>query len=324
MSRLKKTLRLVLSILFIGLIAWYIAVNFDKFQQINISNPGYLLLAAIFMLLSIYCQGKLIDIAVEPHGINLKQGEVIGLSAITRLGNIVSTGYAGTAIRASYFKSKHNVSYTKFSSSFVLSNVLQLLYSGIILILIYSFNKHSDVSTSVAVIIITSIIFMTLLLLTPIRPFRVVVSKLTSKFKNKFFKLLATAVEEYEKVRKHKGLLIRIFIWLIFSVLSSTGILTSIYHSLGTNISILSAMFISIMSSWAIIFAITPANIGISEGLLVFGAGIVGVSIPVTITLAIIQRFISVAVSAGISFFAAPKLFNLSLKNILSINRSDT
>lgn len=315
----KKILSLVIIVFFLGVFIWYISSNWKQFEEISLYNPLFLVPAVALIAVNIFCQGMLLDLAVEPHGIKLSKKEVFGLSSITRFGNYISTAYGGTTLRAVYLKKTYGVSYTKFSSSFILSNVLQLVYTGFLAIFIYFVESGSVDNSRVVYVFLFSLIFLLIVLVFPVRFPKRLLERVMSKYSNKIFKLAYTALTEYGKVRRYPHMLSKIFFWLIIAVLSSATVLWLIYKSLGADVSLLPVMFISILGAWAIIFSLTPANIGISESLFVIGANLMGISIPITLIAAIVLRALIFSTVSLLSLYLAPKLLDTTFQKLKNI-----
>ena len=316
-KKYKKVLGLPLALLFIAIFAWYVSSNWDSFKEIDLVNPFLLVFAVVFILVNIFCQGMLFDLTIEPHGIKLSKKEIFGLSAITRFGNYISSGYLGTTARAVFLKKNYKVSYTKFSSSFIFSNVLQLAYSGLIALFIYFYHAgFLSFDSKPVLIIIFAVLIMLGLLYIPTAKVSLWLNRMGDKKRFSVLKKLAIASSEYAKVRRHPKLLSRMLVWMILAILSTAATLYFFYLSLGFHIPLYALLFIGIMTGWSIIFSITPANIGVNEGLMVLGAQLMGVSISATLAVAVIRRITTFLVIFALSSYFAPKLLNTSLSKI--------
>lgn len=320
-SRL-KVINYIATILLIGLIGWYISNNWASFQQITLVNEWLILGVLGFLIINIYTIGMVVEIAIEPHGIRISKGEVFGLSSLTRFANQIAPGYLGATIRAVYLKKKYKVSYSEFSSSFLLSNVLQFLISGVVVLAIFTFQNRSLGGPQSISIVFLAMLFFVSLLFIPLSA----ISGWTNDFargrNNRVFTRLTSIIEEYAKVRKHPGLLIRTLFWMVLTLLTSTIAFMCLYGMLGDTISFVDALFISAFAGWSIIFSLTPANIGVREGLMAVAAQLIGVSVPLTITVAFLYRIITFLLVAALSAYFAPKLFNKKISNLKSLSFS--
>ena len=131
---LKPLISIAVLVVFTVLIGRYLFENWHEFTNISITEPYYLIPAALLIVINIYATGIVLDLAIEPHGVKLSKREAFGLANITRFSNQFSPSYVGATLRARYIKRSYGVSYTKFSSSFLVSNLLQFMISGLLAI----------------------------------------------------------------------------------------------------------------------------------------------------------------------------------------------
>lgn len=297
----KNSLRLALAIIVIGLFCWYIVDNWSRIVAISIEHPWLLVLTIPVVILSILSSGAINEIAIEPHGVKVTRKELFGLASINRFTNQFAPSYVAASVRAVYFKKQHNVSYAKFSSSFAVSNVLQLVISGVLAIVAYALVSFSDFQfQGIAAIAITLAILLVAMFL-PMGPFSRLLTSLYRRFPNKPLERLSVLPEEFAKVRSHKGLLLRLVGWILTMVISSGVLVWLIYASLGASINPLSALFIGALGSWGLVLSITPGGLGIREGIMAFAAHLLGIDVTTTIVVALIMR-ISVSAVSGILF----------------------
>jgi uncharacterized protein (TIRG00374 family) len=317
LKKYKNIVTILLPVVFLAILVWYVSTNWSKFESLSIKEPLFLLLSATLVTINVFCFGKIFELAIKPHGVNLSNHEVFGLAGLTRFSKQISPAYIGAAVRAVYLKKNYGVSYAKFSSSFLLSNVLQLAISGIVAILIFILHEQGLTNSQPLFLIFVLATLFILLIYGPITFFVSLFKKRTNKFiKNKIIERLTEALEQYDKIRKNPDVIIPTFFWMILALLISSVTLYALYSSLGVDISIVSTIFISAFLSWTMVFSITPGSIGIREGLMVLGASLMSVSVPETLAVALILRLVTFLVVTLISSYYAPKLLNTTLLNI--------
>lgn len=301
MKHPKTLVRIVLTVLVLGLLGWFIAKNWDDFSSLRIMHPWILLLSVPITILSLYSAGMVNEITMEPHGIKPSRKEVFALAAANRFLNQVATNYAGATMRAVYFKKKYGVSYTKFSSSFAVANVLQILIScllaiGMFIVISGGVNKIGSIVT---ILVAGGVLVLALFL--PTRTIERMIDYLRSKLNIKALGHLRNLVTEYGHVRSHPKMFQRMAFWMVSLTIISGVIIYLLYFSLGTNITVLEAIFIAGMTNLAIILSVTPAGLGIREGMIVFSASIIGVSPIVSLAVSILLRVVIALVSGAIS-----------------------
>ncbi len=316
----KKALSLLVTLFFIAIFAWYVSANWSRFQEISFVNPWLSALAAVLVMLNLYGMGMLFELAIKPHGVNLSRNEIFGLSALTRFSKQIMPAYLGATIRAVYLKKNYNVSYAKFSSSFLLSNVLQLIISGIIALAIYLFYEKTLLNSQPIIAVSLIVLFFLLLIYGPVTYLISFLKSKTQKNNSKIIERLMAASEYFDKLRSQPKLIASIFFWMLIVLAISSATIFSLYHSLGQDMDVLPAIFISALVSWSMVFSITPAGIGVREGLMVVGAGLMSVPIPETLAVSILLRLITFVVVSGLSAYYAPRLLNTTISNLGNIS----
>lgn len=296
-KHMKKIFQIFATLAILALIAWYTADNWNSFSQISITNPWYLLVAVPAVILSIYSSGAINEIALEPHGVRISQRELLGLSSINRFAGQLAPSYVGASIRGIYFKRKYKVSYAKFSTSFAVSNVLQLIISGSIASVCYFAVHNVSLGIQSYGVILVGIALLCFVFVAPLDIVSKILMRFYKKYDKKFIKQLAELPIEFMRIRSHKGLLVKTIAWMSVMILSSGVLSYSLYGALGGNIDPLSALFIGALGSWGLVLSITPAGIGIREGIMIFSAQLIGVPVPITVVAALLQRALVSTVS---------------------------
>lgn len=324
-EQLKSIASIAIVVAFVLISVWYVVDNFSEFTHLSLTHPLFLIPAALLMIINIYGTGVVIDLAIEPHGIKLTHKEAFGLAGITRFSNQFSPSYVGATIRAAYVKRKYGVSYSQFSSSFVISNLLQFMISGILTIAtFFMLNNHSANNRPLITVAIVVVVFIGLLYL-PISFVSSIFKKLQSRkgklsnFANHVLELL----KNYALVRRHPGLLPKTILWMVVSTLSIGVVFYLLYACLGAHISIIGALFVAALSGWSIIFAITPGSVGVREGLMAVAANIVGVPLSETLVVAVLLRLLMLVVSAALSLYFSPELLHTSLFKLNRLSRKN-
>lgn len=307
----KSLISTAVVVLFVCIAIWYVMVNHDDFAKITINDPLFLIPAVLFLIINIYGAGIVIDLATEPHGIKLKRQEAFGLAAITRFGNQLSPSYLSATARATYLKRAYGVSYTKFSSSFIVSNLLQLMISGIFAIVSFlTLEKFTSNDRPLLLVSLVVLMFIAILYV-PVSRLRRFIKR--HEDKSRFIERLSELLEGYEIVRKHPKLLPRTVFWMLVNVLALGATYFLLYASLGTHLTLVSVLFISSLTSWSVLFAITPGSLGVREGLMVVAAQIAGVPIAATLVVAILLRLLTFIVAGILSAYYTPRLLNTSI-----------
>lgn len=277
-----------------------------------------MLLAGLFMTANLYALGMLFELAMEPHGIRLSKFEIFGLSALTRFSKQVSPDYIAATIRAVYLKKKYKSSYTRFASSFALSNLMQLTISGPIAILALITHKQ-NINSTVLIVLCLLVVAITFIIFGPlVSLFSNFVTK-TPLVKVRLVNKANEALAHFDELRTQKVLLIRMTIWIFATLVISALMLKSIFFSLGQTIGVDSALFMSSMLSWSMVFSVTPGGIGVREGMLTLAGSVIGIPIAISLAAALSIRVLMFVITALLSAYFAPRLFNESFLSIHEI-----
>lgn len=305
-------------VLFVFLVGWYVFDNWEEFNKITIEHPILLIPAVLFLTLNIYAAGIVIDLAMEPHGIKLTKSEAFGLANITRFSNQFSPTYVGATLRAAYMKRVHHISFTKFSSSFLVSNLLQLMVSGVVgVVILFTILPSFDSAYILGVLCMVILIFL-LILYTPLSP---IIRFLQGKeylygndsYRSKLYSRFNDFLVSYIAVKRYPGLLLRTIFYILLITISLGIVYFSLYRLLGYNIEFSSSLLISSLTSWSVLVSLTPGNIGVREGLMVLIAQIVGAPLTITLLVAFLLRIITLIISGVFAVYYMPRMLNKSL-----------
>lgn len=322
MLKPQKIISLASLLLLAAVFYWYISKNWEKFQQISLVHPWFFIPTILFTLVNVYSTGAVLQLAIEPFGVFLGRREIFGLSSLTRFSNQISPGYLGATVRAVYLKKNYDVSYAKFSSSFVLSNILQLLITGIVALLIYATHTRDFLGSKPMIIVLVAVALSVAILYLPLSRFASPIGRLSKKYDSKILERLFTAFDQFEKIKTHPKVLYMTLFWMLVTLASSTGIIMSLCHVLNYNIGVTPAVFLAALASWSIVFSITPGSIGVREGLMALGATLMGVPVPIILAVAVLMLLTAFVVVAVLSAYYAPKLLNKSLVDIKSLKNT--
>lgn len=263
----------------------------------------------------------MIDLAIEPHGVKLTKREAFGLAAITRFSNQFSPSYVGATIRATYMKRTHGISVAKFSSSFIISNLLQFMISGLLTIATFLALDPSSRHDGLLYVVCGFVLAFIALIYLPIGFIKKFIDKLERRGRRT--KMVAERIgvllDSYSTVRSHPKLLTNTMLWMLVTTFSFGIDYFLLYSALGFHISIVGALFIASLSGWSILIAITPGSLGIREGLMILAAKIAGVSLSATLLVAILLRIIMFLTSGALSAYYSPRLLHTSLFSLGSM-----
>lgn len=310
----KKIIGFILAVVILGVLAWYVSVNWQDFNSLQFAAPWLLLPTALGIALNIYATGMLMDVTLQPLGVFLRRKEVFGLASLTRFSNVIASGYIGMMVRAVYLKKTYNFSFAKFSSTFVVSNAILFLVSGLLALTTFVLHGSTGTQDSTNVVIVVLIVMsvLTAMFTLPLHWLQ----RWLQRRSGKVFNRLATFTNSFLIIRSRPLVLVKIIAWAATALLSFTLVTFFLYQTLGHAITPLQVVFITALSSWGIVFSITPGNIGVREGLMALAAQLIGVPVATTIAVALLMRLLVFLVAALASAYFAPRLLGVSLLKI--------
>ena len=279
----KRIIGIVLSVIILGLFAYYVKLNLSDFKSIRIVNFDYIIYLFLACSFSFLFLGWINKYHLIPFNITLSFKEWFGLAAITSFYNVITPFRGGLAARATYLKRKRGLNYSHFLSSLAALGVMMFVAPcvlGIITLLLlrYEYGQFNLIlfSIFIAALFVFSLIF--------------VMPKIRSK--NKLIKQLNIAIEGWHEIKKHKSVLLKIFLINLLTILvSSIGIFFA-YRMFGIEINFISGLFLVCVGSLSGLIAITPSNLGISEAVYAFSGLVVGISPVYSISVSILWRIV--------------------------------
>lgn len=308
MKYFKKIIRPLLLVVTLAILGWFIYSHWSELTALNIVSPMGIFLSAILVLFSLYSAGMVNELTIEPHGVKPTKLEVFGLASITRFLNQVAPNYVGASVRAMYFKRHYGVSFTKFSSSFIVANMLQIIVVSFIATTSYIlFVNGLESIQNLAVVFVSTLILIAVLLI-PARPMSNFSKKLYKRYNYRVFNNLSVLLEEYAKVRAYPRLFIRMIFWMGILTFISALIINNLFAALGYDTTLGVSLFISAMANLSIILSITPAGIGIREGAIIFGGSLAGIPIAVSLAVSLLLRVVLAVVTGLLSLVFSRKM----------------
>lgn len=318
----KGIIGIALALIIIGVFVYYVALNWQQFSELRLTNPSFLLPAIFMSAVNVYAVGALMDVALRPFGIHLSQREIFGLASLTRFCRYIAAGYLGAAVRAFYLKKTYQFSYTKFSSTFIVNNVVVFLAAGLLTFLAFVLQGGLwDNNLELIYVLLVAMVTFGGALFIPLNKPSQWLKKYHQKHNSKIASRLNSLLDGFIEVSSRPSLLLQMFLWASVSIVTSGFTILFLFHTLGYQIAFLPALFIAALSGWGVIISLTPANIGVQEGLMVVAAQIMNIPVPTTLVVAILLRLVIFALVAPLSLYFAPKLLNTPLTQIGILKR---
>lgn len=317
-----KTIVYILAICLIVFTVITFANSWQDIKKLDLKNPWWLIAILPVLGVNLYATGRLFDTAIKAHKVHLKKTESFGLASLARFGNYISFGQLGFGIRVYYLKKKHSMKYSHSLSGLSVSNII--FYLTIATVAFVSSVLVAKNSVLGNVIMFAVIIFFGF----------IVVALLILKYQDKvsshryISRLITPSIRSYvssvKSITKSGSLIFNSFFWAFIMLISFTLILQLEFVVLGSSINFLDSLFISSVSSLTGLINITPAGIGINEGLLLVAGKAINVPSDLLLGAAILRRVVVFTTVLMLSIHFSKSIFDLKLRDLLKKLRSLT
>jgi len=260
--------------------------NWETISQISIvSVPKLALLMALFAL-DYFLIGYTTKILLEPLDVRISFLESIGTAITSGFHNLLTPFRGGMASRGYYLKTKHGLPYSSFLANVSADYIFSYWFGSIFgMASLYFVYINSGIS-NLALFFFFLCVFLGL---TYIVVFSPNLKETNILWINRFIRVL----NNWHIIRADKTTILKISGVIIVGK-GLSCISTSIaFSAIGMDVSLLESLLISSINSYAKIFAITPAGLGINEAFLVFSAQVVNIPAAESLAVAILGRAIS-------------------------------
>lgn len=313
----KKLWSITILLLFLALVALYVVNNWAEFARLELKKPEFLLLLGFMALINLYSTGRSMDAVLRPLGLSLGRFETFGLASITRLGNQIAPGKLGLAARATYLKRTYKLPLTQFASSLAAAQILTYFISSMLglgaVVILWQFMYAPQLIPFALLLGGIIVGLLGLLLFSP---------KIKER-NNKIYNYCAKAINGWHTIRRDGNTLLNASFWVAINVLSQALMIFAAFSSFGVNVSIVKSLFIASINIFSVVIAITPAGLGITEGLMVLSATAVGLSVSVTLSVALLRRVVAFIVVFIATLFSSHKLFGKSMFQVINLRRKE-
>ena len=288
----KKILSILLTIIFIIFFAKYINSHLEDFKIIkNIDSYIEIFFISILTLSTFYINGLFLKITLQRFGLDLKFIEYFSLSLISTFANIFIPLKGGAGIKAIYLKKKYNLNYSKFISSFAGNFILVISTNSVVMfliMLILYFNSN--------ILNIPIFLFFTLMML--VSSYIIISKKELQLPSNRFFNKIQSILDNWYVIKRSGNTIFKLYIISIINVIIIAILLFvefkafNLVDTNGETISIIKSSFLSLVRSISMLISLTPAALGIKEGLMMLVSGSVNINPSHSLAVSILERVV--------------------------------
>ncbi|GKT08224.1 lysylphosphatidylglycerol synthase transmembrane domain-containing protein [Desulforhabdus sp. TSK] len=309
-----KISRYILSISFVSLLLlfffYYLINNLRAFRIIeNISASNIIILILLNLTIAII-NGASMNITIASHKVNLSFNEYTSISVLSSFGNIFLPFQGGIGLRAVYFKSRYNLNYTLFISSLagnyiIIFNVISIFGLIVMYVLYLRGIYNTTISIIYIVMLIGSIYFI---FCYPIKFYFIPFSGIKNR--------IQIIIDGWLVIKKSVRNIIYLYILTCLNFSISIFIMYTEFKMLqitdteGLPITFLQSTFIYLITTLSLFINLTPASLGIREGLVILTSNIVNISPSYALAVTILDRIINFSLLLVLAYPASRFLKN--------------
>jgi len=293
----------------IAIIAILYYCNIQVLQPLKEINLFILICLIISRILFQITNGLILRIVASKFDIKLIIKEWLGLPFITAMGNYITPFSGGMIARASYLKYHHNFPYARFVSVLGASYLIYFWVAGVvgIITLMLSLGKSFLYWELFIFFMVVILVISTLVMLPTVK----------IPGNNRLTISMNHAVEGWILIKKDSILLVKLALYTLANILlNGISFWLAFIALYGTSLSFGKIFLISLFSSFSVLIKITPGNLGVFEGIVSLGSGIVGVGASVGLIVSLLIRTASL-----IPIFTLGPIFSLVLTRELTNNK---
>ena len=260
-NKIKTLFSYIFTILVIAVCVSFLVKNSHIFLPFRKISPVFLILFFTVTVPYIASNGYFSKIILTSFSVNLTFGEWFSLPFVTSLVNLVTPLRGGAAYRAWYLKKLYNLSYSLFivqlGSSIVISLIIGSLF-GFTSSIYFVIDQKPFAGYFVAAFFMIAV-----------TTYGLIRSNISISAKpNPFLKKLKDVLNGWQMIYASTTLVGKLALNVLITYSFSFILLYLAYKSLQINISFMAVIFISIVSSFSMLFNLTPGNLGLREGII--------------------------------------------------------
>lgn len=286
MKVIQKYRKPLLALLVVAVFAAYFLLNRSDFSKLGQINKGQLLLVGLGYLGIVITNGLFIKLVIRPFQVHLSVYESVRVSLISSLGNFFASSGAGLGFRAVYLKKQHGMGYQQYMTTLYGNYLLIFIVNAVAgLASLLLAPQKGGVTYWLACSFFTCLATVSAALcFIPIR------AKGRGGLPGKALKALHTMTNGWKVITKDLRLLAGLTGLVLLQLVITMGILHFEVTALGLSVGLAGLVLLSVLSALSVFINITPANLGVKEGVYVLTASIVALTTSQILSIALIDR----------------------------------
>ena len=267
----RKVLSLAILLFFVIWIVLYIRSHISEFSNIFGISPRLVATLALVLLGDSIVLGLFTKVLMDHLNVPLTFTEWYGLSIVSNLWNYIIPFQGGAGARALYLKKVHNFAVSHFLGTMLALYFVSFLVNaviGLFCILYIYFNYHY---LNIIVFSFFSVVFAgtsVLMLFSPKVP----------EFKNWVLRKISEVINAWYAIRRQGVLVIKLILIILLHAVFELLTVYFAFQAYGVSLSFIKCLLLSTLLAFSVLIKITPGSLGITEGIIVFGAQIFSIA----------------------------------------------
>lgn len=260
---MKRFANIILTLLIFaaGVVYIYLSdIELSVLRNVDLMDLGILV---FLTLVNFYVNGYLFKVLVSMMDVTLSSLETVGLAILTNYGNYFGPFRAGSAMKAFYLKTSKGMPYSRFAAVLSANTFLTTFMSGAVgMMLILLLEKRKIGAPPLLLYVCAGLIIVSVM------PFVIKMPGIEAR--NRLTRILNSAVEGFRIIRgQPRGLFFACIVFLARLGLLSLIIMFA-FEALGSPVSILIAVSMSVFTSISNMISVTPNNLGVQEAVVAY------------------------------------------------------
>ena len=262
----------------------------------------------VLRFLFIATNGLFLKTYSERFGIPLSIKEWLGLSVVTTMGNSVTPFSGGLMARAAYLKQRHGFSYADFTTSLAANYLVNFWVIGLTGIVALLFLGTSTPGMWLLLLFFAAATAVaSILAIVPVGELR---------GKSPWIRNLNRVLTGWTLIRKDRRFLEKLVLYVFVNIALNGLSFYLAYVALGSNVTFMAALVVSLLTAFSILINLTPGNLGVQEAVTSLSSVLLGLGAGLGFLVALIIR------AAGLlPVLVLGPLFSYILTKVLAAGR---
>lgn len=307
--------RIVLQWLLLLLIAGaFFYIVFSRHELLNIVagiEIEDIFFLAIISICSILSNSLTLKVVLNSFNVFPSLKECFGISSVNSMGNYLFTWGGGTVGKALYLKKRHGFSYSSLLSSTAATYILDLLCASVLGMISLTLVGGLDKSWGRS--LFAGFFFLGIL--------SVVLAMLPVSFTffgERIGNVLREVAKGWRQIKGNRRLICKlVFLLLTNQLLNAAEIFVS-YRAFSINVDMASSILMGVIASLSIVIKLTPANLGVQEGVIAFSSHMLGIGFGEGLLAAGLIRVVSLCVIFILGGFCSFFMFGTERKSVVA------